>query len=58
MIRIILKGSCQITENDWQVYYQTVEIENEELEKILQSQTCGIVGGEIIGNIHEKEQGE
>ncbi len=46
MIRIILRGSYQITEENGQVFYKTVDIDSPELEKAMKA--AEIVGGEIV----------
>jgi len=49
MIRIVLKDSTQISPDDFAVIYRTVEIENEELEKVL-LRGANVVGAELIPN--------
>lgn len=47
MIRIILKGSVQISPDDFAVFHETVEIDSEELEQKM-SNNRTVVGAEVI----------
>jgi hypothetical protein len=46
MIRIVLKGSSKISEDEFAVFHETVELENEELEKKMERMF--VVGAEIV----------
>ena len=56
MIRLILKGSCQITEDIWEVYYETMDIDCPKLEERLKRKGCTpfVVSAEIV---EEQERG-
>jgi hypothetical protein len=45
VVRIILKGSRQISPDDFVSYYQTIEIDSSELEQKMSE--MGVVGSEV-----------
>lgn len=49
MVRIILKGSGQISPDDWAVFYETIEINNEDLERKMTGMS--VVGAEIVKHL-------
>jgi Zn finger protein HypA/HybF involved in hydrogenase expression len=48
MIRLIIKSSCQVSEDEWSVFYETVDIENEDLESKMKNGGRHVVGAEIV----------
>jgi hypothetical protein len=47
VIRLIVKSSGQVSENEWSVFYETFLVDHPKLENLLRHTTAHVVGAEI-----------
>jgi len=48
MIRLIVKSSFQVSQDEWSVFYETVDIEHADLESKMKNGGRHVVGSEIV----------